>query len=149
MDLGKTLLPENEIYGNWIKTLNPKQKSLFHCTFFTFLKNCTYAPPHDQTCWSHVGRSKMLKKGGGQSSSTSCLIDHETHRLVGKDISQRTPRYNTYECFQHGGEKRQIEAFIGVVVAIRARRVDTLTVVLREIEVGITTSSSKRSLERL
>ena len=45
MDLGKTVLPENEIYGSWIKTLDPKQKSSFHCTFFTFLKNGTYVPP--------------------------------------------------------------------------------------------------------
>ena len=45
MDLGKTVLPENEIYGSWIKTLDPKQKSLFHCTFFTFLKNGTCVPP--------------------------------------------------------------------------------------------------------
>ena len=30
MDLGKTVLSENEIYGSWIKTLDLKQKSLFH-----------------------------------------------------------------------------------------------------------------------
>lgn len=38
MDLGKTALPENEIYGSWIKTLDPKQKSLFQCTFLLFLR---------------------------------------------------------------------------------------------------------------
>ena len=38
MDLGKTALPENEIYGSWIITLDPKQKSLFQCTFLLFLR---------------------------------------------------------------------------------------------------------------
>ena len=38
IDLGKTVLPENEIYGSWIKTLDPKKKSLFHCNFSLFLR---------------------------------------------------------------------------------------------------------------
>ena len=36
------------------------------------------------------------------------LIRPEMHWVVGKDISQRTPRCNINVCLQHGGKEREI-----------------------------------------
>ena len=36
LHVGKTVMPDDEIHVDWIKTLDPKFKYLLNCTFFYF-----------------------------------------------------------------------------------------------------------------
>ena len=38
VESGKMAMPDKEIHVCWIKTLDPKKKSLFYCTFFNLLR---------------------------------------------------------------------------------------------------------------
>ena len=58
----------------------------------------------------------MLKTSGWPNDISHPLNKYDTHRVVGKDISQRTHRFSMYECFQCGCEKREIKAlFISII----------------------------------
>ena len=58
--------------------------------------------------------------------STS-LIKHETHWVVSKDISQRTPHCNIHVCLQHGGKEREIKRCLSVLFVLDQLAMDSKT----------------------